>query len=92
MNTRAVDSWVEKYGWKVVQLLIASVVAWTTLQAQIAQKVDRAEFLPLMHRIDTLSYAIREMHQEVDALMAVTCQTRRNEIGCQLHLHNERNR
>lgn len=90
MSVNAADDWAAKHGKTIITLLLAGCTAWFGLEAQVKDKVSRAELITLVQRIETLQGTANDLTRRMDDLMGVMCQTRRAELGCQQYLHTTR--
>lgn len=86
-----VDAWVGKHGWKIIGMIVASLTAWYTLKAQVADianaKVDNAVFTRYVVHQDSLisemTSILRLIRQEQESQHKYLCRGKQEQLGCQ---------
>lgn len=81
--TNGIDEWVDRHGWKVVTLIVAGTIAWTTLKAQVAGKADRTDVDALRARIEEIAIDAKETRRLLEQQHRYLCRGHEESLGCQ---------
>lgn len=78
-----VNAWVDRHGWKIVGLVAAGAIAWTTLKAQVAQKADKSEVAEIHAELKSIREEMQAIRKTLDQQHRYLCRGKEEQIGCQ---------
>lgn len=72
-----IDAFVDRHGWQIVVFVVSAIVAWTTLNAQVQNKADKADVDKLRAEVQIESANLQRGQQ---AMLRMLCRDPRNRL------------